>query len=436
VGCLFTCLCWGGMTAHGQEFAGALEAVGQSFATMPGAPWIVQAVETSDGQDAVESASLHTRQGVTWLETTIVGPGDWSFMWKAPGRMSGFDCGDAVSATLTPTDGGTPVWTKTIECGTGQFPIENESWQKVSLRVPTGSFVLRWTATTLYHMSAQPLRLWVDQLSGNGDQNAVFNEALDTVQVGWTYTGTWGLVPEGINGGDSLRSLGVEATLSLSIEGPGVLVFFWRFGGYRFDQCGFTVDGSPKFLWGFQAGYAFGERFVPYAVELPPGPHELKWFVGGQAATFRLDSVSLLPKRHLSHWLATHFSSSERNEPTVSGPQADPDRDGLNNLIEYAYNDNPRTFSASRLRPGKSGVLPVDYSAVDADFSFEISSDHKTWERFQLYDVNTTEPAHEALPVTEVDGAHIYYDMERAFAFAGFTRDRFARVRITATTPW
>jgi|GEM_PF-3210336 len=41
-------------------------------------------------------------------------------------------------------------------------------------------------------------------------------------------------------------------------------------------------------------------------------------------------------------WLDTHFTAAELLDPAISGDLADPDGDGLANLIEYAFNLNPR----------------------------------------------------------------------------------------------
>jgi len=47
-------------------------------------------------------------------------------------------------------------------------------------------------------------------------------------------------------------------------------------------------------------------------------------------------------------WKLASFSSTQAADPLVSGLDADPDRDGANNLVEYAFNGNP-------LIPGVAG---------------------------------------------------------------------------------
>jgi surface-anchored protein len=43
-----------------------------------------------------------------------------------------------------------------------------------------------------------------------------------------------------------------------------------------------------------------------------------------------------------AQWLASYFSNRTLIDPSASGPQADPDGDGLNNLYEYAFDSHPR----------------------------------------------------------------------------------------------
>ncbi len=43
-----------------------------------------------------------------------------------------------------------------------------------------------------------------------------------------------------------------------------------------------------------------------------------------------------------AQWLAVHFSTRTLVDPSISGPQEDPDGDGRTNLFEYAFGTNPR----------------------------------------------------------------------------------------------
>lgn len=84
-------------------------------------------------------------------------------------------------------------------------------------------------------------------------------------------------------------------------------------------------------------------------------------------------------------WQLNAFSSAERNDPTVSGPNADPDADGIPNLIEYALGLDARSASVAgvpivALDSGKwsfTYTRPVDRS--DLVYSVEQSTDLIHW---------------------------------------------------------
>ena len=67
-----------------------------------------------------------------------------------------------------------------------------------------------------------------------------------------------------------------------------------------------------------------------------------------------------------SRWRQLHFDAAELLDPAVSGDQADPDRDGLVNLIEYAMQSDPK--DAEQANPPLSGLMVTveeqDYQAL------------------------------------------------------------------------
>ncbi len=78
-------------------------------------------------------------------------------------------------------------------------------------------------------------------------------------------------------------------------------------------------------------------------------------------------------------WLRLHFSGKERDDPSISGPDADPDGDGIPNLMEYALAGNPRQQEPSTLRAvmdasgcGLSFNRPA--LSLDLDYQLEASS--------------------------------------------------------------
>ena len=88
-------------------------------------------------------------------------------------------------------------------------------------------------------------------------------------------------------------------------------------------------------------------------------------------------------------WRAKYFSANELADPTVSGEAADPDGDGVVNLLEYAHGTDPRTPSAPpRLAASLRTVDGRPFLAVsfrrlllahELNYTLEASPDLKTW---------------------------------------------------------
>lgn len=54
-------------------------------------------------------------------------------------------------------------------------------------------------------------------------------------------------------------------------------------------------------------------------------------------------ATAILHDRPMDAWRSAHFSPAEREDPAISGDNADPDGDGLVNLLEYAVGFSPRS---------------------------------------------------------------------------------------------
>ncbi len=86
-------------------------------------------------------------------------------------------------------------------------------------------------------------------------------------------------------------------------------------------------------------------------------------------------------------WLETQFEPSELNDPTISGPNADPDGDRLSNFLEFVLKRNAiqsESGSGIDLVRGGDGALfflvEINEEALeDLAFRLEVSTDLKTW---------------------------------------------------------
>ena len=84
-------------------------------------------------------------------------------------------------------------------------------------------------------------------------------------------------------------------------------------------------------------------------------------------------------------WRFTNFSNSELANPAISAETADPDGDGLANLIEYALALDPKLAGISPVTTGQSGgyltiASPKSTAATDISWTAEVTDDLQTWQ--------------------------------------------------------
>ena len=88
--------------------------------------------------------------------------------------------------------------------------------------------------------------------------------------------------------------------------------------------------------------------------------------------------------RPINNWLRANFTLTERTNLLISGDAANPDADGLPNLLEYALGLSPKTANANPLSPASTnGTFQITYSqsttAVDVNLLAEWSPDLANW---------------------------------------------------------
>ena len=130
-------------------------------------------------------------------------------------------------------------------------------------------------------------------------------------------------------------------------------------------------------------------------------------------------------------WKDTRFTAAQISDPSISGDSADPDGDGLSNLLEYVYNRDPwqreqspvMTVSVTSQGGGRALLLsfPHNRNATDVMLTYEGSSDLHTWTvaPSELVSVVVTSSENEQVTVRLPSSASAY----------------FVRVRATRTEP-
>jgi len=101
----------------------------------------------------------------------------------------------------------------------------------------------------------------------------------------------------------------------------------------------------------------------------------------------------------LDEWKSNVFTEAELADPTISGDNADPDGDSIPNLLEYAFNLNPKTSNTTPIVAGENnGYLSLSVAknpaASDLTWSAEVSSDLSEW--FPAITITNTQDIFEA----------------------------------------
>jgi hypothetical protein len=102
---------------------------------------------------------------------------------------------------------------------------------------------------------------------------------------------------------------------------------------------------------------------------------------------FDADAIAVLHEAAdpWADWQAAHFSPPETANPAISGPTADPDRDGLPNLAEYALASHPlqrSTIPPLRISRGSLAIqlnFTRPSARSDVRYTIETSTDGTTW---------------------------------------------------------
>ena len=275
-------------------------------------------------------------------------------------------------------------------------------------RVVTKSGFNNWN-TTLANMS---LRLHNASGFTVGSEIAVSDSAVDNVELVYQSAlppGTYALVVESTSSTStpyalawhSLPAVTVAATIPTAreIDSQAGLVSITRTGDTALPLfVPITVGGSAISGTHFQtlpasvtlaAGQASTTlQIVPLADNLAQGDRSITVTIAADFALVRDAAQSAaitIQDKPFDSWRFANFSNSELTNPAISAETADPDRDNLANLLEYALALHPKQASISPVATGQAdSYLTItsakNTAAIDILWTAEVTADLATWQ--------------------------------------------------------
>lgn len=237
-------------------FPSLLVAADLAFVYGGDSPWIVQSSVSHDGVEAYQSGVISNSQ-VSWMETTVVGPGAIRFWWK----VSSEPCCDSLMFS---------------EDGTNHGSIRGEvGWQKSALAVPVGSHTLRWTYSTDGSVLTGNNAGWVDEITFEaGSSIDVTPPATTAVPAGGVYAASQSVVlstnePAIIyytTDGSDPTTASAQYSSPLTINSPATVKYFAvdAAGNYELiKSAGYSFDMVPPGTYAYpQAGTYSGQREI------------------------------------------------------------------------------------------------------------------------------------------------------------------------------
>lgn len=212
----------------------AIDACTQTVTTGGDGVWITQSAFTSDGIDAAQSNIIGDQQK-TWMELTIDGPGKISFLWKVSSEKTFDKLSFYINNELKASISG------------------EEDWHLYESYIDKGKNVLRWEYSKDPSDADGSDCGWVDAFKFTATEEISLCEAIDNCDLIFSNgddAGWYGQQAKTHDNMDAIKSnpIGDDqfCTLSTTVEGPGVLTFWWSVSSDPSDFLEFYIDNVLK----------------------------------------------------------------------------------------------------------------------------------------------------------------------------------------------
>lgn len=199
----------------------------------------------------------------------------------------------------------------------------------------------------------------------------------------------------------SLLPGGGTVTLTASILYPGEpsslgflveLPAGWAYQGGTGEPAIKPDAGSTGTLeWAYSSGFGTGGSSFSFTVSYPAGLGASQTVTSSAIYRSPLANLAIsplvftAPPAPLAAWRAQNFTADELANPAISGPDADPDRDGRSNLLEYALGSSPKLAGPAESAGMSAGTTEWIYSytrpadRTDVVYAVEASTNLTQW---------------------------------------------------------
>jgi len=241
---------------------------------------------------------------------------------------------------------------------------------------PASALSYTWTTTT------QPAGASTPVFTSNGTSAAQNTTVFFTQAGGYTFSvkiadGSGSSVTSSVAVTVNQTPTYVGVTSGTPVIGSNITQ---QFSATAVDQFGNNFAVEPTFTWttsGYGNVSSNGLYTAPYASGVAS--------VSASYSSSISANIDVTASTPWKTWVTSTFSADEAQDPTVSGPLANPARDGICNLLKYALNADPKSPT-----PHLLPVLALDGdnltftyqqndAATDLTYVLEQSQDLSTW---------------------------------------------------------
>lgn len=269
----------------------ALDNTNLVWITSTNYPWYGTNDVTYDGVDAAVSGNRYLSNSISWLQTTVIGPGTLSFWWKVDS-----DPTDSLEFYIAGVF-------QDQTAGTGP----SADWSYRTYAIPVGTNTLTWQYVKDAQFNSGADRGWVDQVIYTTGPPIPLQDALNSCGVVWTsggnanptyWTGETNVTHDGSKAAQSGAIYNLqESWIETTVTGVTSVSFWWKVSSENDPQPHVPYDKLQFYIDGVSQALIDGEvNWQQKTYSLSSLVHTLRW-------AYSKDDSDLFPKGQDRGWL-------------------------------------------------------------------------------------------------------------------------------------